>query len=499
MLLVLFEGMDDAVEVASLLLLCEHQPGLRPADDETLFSHSRCLPPSGSEARVDNMDSTNPFDDSDNPFLSATDNPFLPPPTRKALPPLPPPDAEPTNPFTSSSSSLPLSSSSSSSSASSSSLSLPPPSLPLFNPFLEEIPAPPVPPRPSSLPPPPGDPANIYTSPFTTAVGPPTIPPPRPALPATRAPVTSSAPTTTPNPAPTSTQRPLSLPPSKPIAPNTSSLTTSSSSINVPSTDALLSEVAALKRERDELRVQLLSSSPRGHAPEGSSGPASRRAAAVPADLSRYRSMQEKEGLMKDAVSSSSSRALMTVIIYCQNTLTSQLFYKMIARYPLALAAHLSFLHKKGDVEQTLVALRCLGRTSEEVALLVTTAGKTKDLNEKRRLLDSANTLCTSHGLEFYGEQCRHHLSLLHRQWQIEQYDAKMAAQGDPIYLKHPRGNIIGVPLGVTLEYCSFYHPTAPKDKLSSPAGMVEAYGTICTDGGAGGATIPLCLRPWSV
>jgi len=72
--------------------------------------------------------------------------------------------------------------------------------------------------------------------------------------------------------------------------------------------------------------------------------------------------------------------------------------------------------------------------------------------------------------LAFYIQQLTEQIELLRRQIPIEGYDSQIAQSGqEAIYKEIPRKNIIFAPLSTTLHYCLLYHPTADKNKHSSP------------------------------
>eukprot|EP00736_Rhodelphis_marinus_P007087 Rmarinus@m.13955 len=192
--------------------------------------------------------------------------------------------------------------------------------------------------------------------------------------------------------------------------------------------------------------------------------------------LQSMKSLQKKEELLIAAVSVCEGGVLAETLFFLRSTLKRQLFADLLVRHPVALAYYKTYLLQSGDFDTLSLTLR--DASWEKAKMLLFEAylegNSSKRLEMLSKCLDEISEV---ESLKFEAQMLRDQCELLARQIKIEEFDARIAAQGtEQVYSHFPRPCILHIPLASMLDYCLFYHPTEDKKKLSSPKGLQERF-----------------------
>lgn len=195
-------------------------------------------------------------------------------------------------------------------------------------------------------------------------------------------------------------------------------------------------------------------------------------------NLNCFKSYEDKSKLLELSVTSHHSSTILNVILFIKDNLTPSLFIQIMSKYEEAICIYAKYLKERNSFSSLIMFYKSLNRVTEEAMSLLYAAYKVKEplarLNAFKQCLELFSRTKT---LEFQVEGIKEQILLMERQIPIEEHDSKAALSGNEvIFTKYPRSPIIYSPLSYTLWYSFFYHPTAPKDKLSSPYSIKAAF-----------------------
>jgi hypothetical protein len=207
--------------------------------------------------------------------------------------------------------------------------------------------------------------------------------------------------------------------------------------------------------------------------------------------MHRIRSLEDKSVLLKNLTND--PIASVPVVHWCEQTLSFQNFMGLLGSAENAhfMRTYIGHLKSVGDLKQLSRVYTHRDMAVEECMLRIKHALLVQDLSAKLDAIhdcmqflkanqDRLKQYCQKNNvfdISSYGDMLMDAHSLLSRQINIDRYDAGIASQGkEIIYLEHPRYNITGTTLSISLQYCLFYHPYADDNKLSSPRAMAKQF-----------------------
>jgi hypothetical protein len=195
-------------------------------------------------------------------------------------------------------------------------------------------------------------------------------------------------------------------------------------------------------------------------------------------NLYSFKSIEDKSKLLELSVASHHSNSILHVIHFIKESLSLSVFGQLISKHEEAINVYAKYLKERSSFTTLISLYRFLNRPIEEAMCLLYAAYKQKEPVQRLSALKQCADVFSKHkSLEWQLEGIKEQILLIERQLPIEEHDSNVAQTGnEAIFSKYPRTPIIYAPLSFTLWYCFFYHPNAPKDKLSSPHSMKTAF-----------------------
>lgn len=199
--------------------------------------------------------------------------------------------------------------------------------------------------------------------------------------------------------------------------------------------------------------------------------------------LHSFRSLGDKKTLLDAASASMNGNAMMTVILFLKDTLSSNNFRALIAAHREASNLYLRHLRDEGNHVDRVLMYHAQGDHRREglarLALCYQVADVPKRLAAFQDCLQYFQRL-HSRLFEFESKQLEDQIKLLEIQINMERVDAARAAKGEPLFVSFPRSPIVYSGLGATLYYSVFYHSYATQGKAKEiaflPANMRKTF-----------------------
>ncbi|KYQ92432.1 hypothetical protein DLAC_06412 [Tieghemostelium lacteum] len=192
--------------------------------------------------------------------------------------------------------------------------------------------------------------------------------------------------------------------------------------------------------------------------------------------LHKYKSLADKSNLLRLTVKTMNNDNILMVLQFLYDTLRDRLFIDEVSKYPNLIDMFFGFLRKIGKFNDIINLQKLLKNQSEELYISLYMAINEKDMRKRRVLLGNwVNQYKSQTRYSLYIQQIEQYIGLMDRQIRIDEFDSQQALK-DPFFLKYPRSPIYGRSINDTMYYMFLYHPSAPKDKLSSPISLKDSF-----------------------
>lgn len=132
--------------------------------------------------------------------------------------------------------------------------------------------------------------------------------------------------------------------------------------------------------------------------------------------LECYKTLQEKEELLEEAISCGHGDAILRVVLFLKNTLKSALFMKLIAKQPAAVDHYINYLSTTMKIFEASELLMALDRNHEAIILQFQTITQSKNVIQKLENLKNLQDLLNKAPNNFLSAQIKNYSSLLEMQ-----------------------------------------------------------------------------------
>eukprot|EP01137_Pigoraptor_chileana_P026671 Opistho-2@608 len=195
--------------------------------------------------------------------------------------------------------------------------------------------------------------------------------------------------------------------------------------------------------------------------------------------MEHHRSLKDKQALLDGAIAANDGNAVMAVILFMKKTLRPAVFLAQIGQRQLAIQMYARYLKARYEWDELGALWRFTKRPVDEGLLLYRRSFYKRTDGAMSDALGDAVRYCAKvDALKWEHSQMFDNASLLERQIKMEIHDGDLEASGtDAFFKKHPRKlRLPQTPLSITLSYASFYHYSAPEDRLSSPVNIRKTF-----------------------